>query len=126
MRTFFVMLLTAGSCSSLRADFSYQDTTQITGGALFTMMRALGPLGKGAREPIVSTKMIKGNRLATITKERGTIVDLDKESITEMDFSKKTYSVMTFEQMKQALEDAMARAREAKQNKKANDPNVET
>ena len=127
MRTFLITLLAGACCASLRADFSYQDTTQMTGGALFNMMRALGPLARGARDPIVTTRLLKGNRMATIAKERTTIIDLDKETITEIDLAKKTYSVLTFAQMKQAMEDAMARAREqqSKGKQAADNPNVQ-
>jgi hypothetical protein len=96
----------------LRADFTYQETTQMTGGSLMTMMKALGPLTRGAREPIVSTHIVKGNRMATITKDRVSVIDLDKETITTIDKAKKTYSVMTFAQMKQAMEDAANRRAE--------------
>ncbi len=119
MRTLVATMLAVASCATLRADFTYQDTTSITGGAVYTMLRALGPFTRGAREPIVTTNVIKGNRMATIAKDRITIIDLDKESITEIDVPKKTYSVLTFAQMKQAMEDAMARAQQeqAKQEK---------
>ena len=60
-----------------------------------------------AREPIVSTHILKGNREATVTKNSITIMDVDKETITTIDTDKKEYSVMTFAQMKQRMEDAM-------------------
>ena len=41
--------------------------------------------------------------MAEVTKERTTVIDLDKETITRIDLVKKTYSVITFEQMKEAL-----------------------
>ena len=88
----------------------------MTGGSLMKMLSALGPLARGAREPIVSTHIVKGNRMATITKDRVSVIDLDKETITTIDNAKKSYSVMTFAQMKQAMEDAMNR-RTAKPDK---------
>jgi hypothetical protein len=104
------------SCAILRADFSYQQTAQMTGGALVSILRLGGPFTRKAREPIVSTVLIKGNRMATLGKDNSTIIDLDKETITEINLAKKNYSVVTFAQMRQALEDAMARA-EAQQKK---------
>ncbi len=119
-----LILLSAGA--TLRADFTYQETTQMTGGALLTMMRFGGPLTKQAREPILSTHMIKGNRMVTTTRDRSTVIDLDKESITTIDLSKKTYSVMTFAEMKQMMEDARQRMEQGRsQNKGSGDPNVE-
>jgi hypothetical protein len=114
------------SCATLRADFSYQETTQMTGGALVSILRLGGPFTRKAREPIVSTVLIKGNRMATLGKENSTIIDLDKETITEIDLKKKNYSVVTFAQMRQAMDDAMAKA-QAQQKKRKTEPqgNVE-
>jgi hypothetical protein len=102
----------------------------MTGGALFDMLKSLGPLAGQAREPQVSTTIVKGNRMARISKTGVNIIDLDKETITEIDTAKKTYSVVTFEQMKQAMQDAVARAQNARSKKgagpAADNPNVET
>jgi hypothetical protein len=123
MKTVLAILLTA---ATMRADYSYQSTTQMTGGSLYNMMKALGPLARGARDPIVTTNLIKGNRMATIAKDRTTIIDLDKETITEIDTAKKQYSVMTFAQMKQAMEEAVAKAQQQKAKAKpAGSPNTE-
>lgn len=114
-------------CAIVRADFSYQETTKMTGGALVSILRLGGPFTRKAREPIVSTVMIKGNRMATLGKENSTIIDLDKESITEINLAKKTYSVVTFAQMRQAMDDAIAKAQaeQKKQQKAAPQGNVE-
>ena len=89
MRKLLVGMISVVSCVTLRADFSYQETTQMTGGALVSILRLGGPFTRKAREPIVSTVLIKGNRMATLGKENSTIIDLDKESITEINLSKK-------------------------------------
>jgi hypothetical protein len=39
------------------------------------------------------------------TKDHASIIDLNAQTITSIDLQKKTYSVMTFEQMKQALDE---------------------
>jgi hypothetical protein len=105
-----------GSAALLRADFTYQETSQMTGGSLVAMMKALGPLTRAAREPIVSTHIVKGNRMATLTKDRISVIDLDKETITTIDTAKKTYSIMTFAEMKQAMEDAARRLQGRQKN----------
>ena len=126
MRTLVILVV---ACATLRADFSYQETSKMTGGTLVSILRLGGPFTRKAREPIVSTVLIKGNRMATLGKENSTIIDLDKESITEINLSKKTYSVMTFAQMRQAMDDAIARAQaqQKKQQKAApkGNPNIE-
>ncbi len=95
--------------TSCFADFHYQETTKITGGALVGMMKFAGAFSKNAKratEPIVSTVWIKGNRMAHVNPDNTEIIDLDKETITQIDHQKKQYTVMTFEQMRQALEEA--------------------
>jgi hypothetical protein len=77
-------------------------------------------LTRASREPIVSTHIIKGNRMATVTKDRVSLIDLDRENITTIDTAKKTYSVMTFAEMKQAMEDA-AKRMQGRQKSKDND-----
>jgi hypothetical protein len=98
----------------LRADFSYQESSQMTGGVLFDALKLGGPLTRGAREAQISTVSIKGNRMVTTRKDAATVIDLDKESITEINLAKKQYSVVTFAQMKAAMEKAIADARKKK------------
>jgi hypothetical protein len=100
----------------LPADFSYQETSKITGGALAGMMNLVGVFSKSAREPNTSTVSIKGDRMARRGETRGEIVDLAAETITTIDMQKKTYTVMTFAQMKQMMEDAMQRMNSRKKS----------
>ena len=126
MRMLFAGIVLMTSCAALRADFSYQETTQMTGGALVSILRLGGPFTRKAREPIVSTVLIKGNRMATLGKDTSTIIDLDKETITEINLAKKNYSVMTFAQMRQAMDDAMARAQAQQKKRESRAPGVPT
>jgi hypothetical protein len=89
------------------ADFQYQSTSRVTGGALIQMMRFV-PGGGALKEPQVSTVAVQGNRMVRRNKRQAEIVDLDKRTITTINFEKRTYSEMTFEQMKQALEQMSA------------------
>jgi hypothetical protein len=89
MRTVLAILL---ACTALRADYSYERRIQI--GASTTS----------------TTNLIKGNRMALIAKGHTTVIDLAAETITDIEFSKKTYSVLPFAQMKKLLEDAAAGA----------------
>jgi hypothetical protein len=106
LRLSFLTLLGL-SGSLLHAEFVYQETTRITGGSFVELVNMAGPLAGHAREPDISTHMLKGDRMVTLDKDRATVIDLSKESITEIDFTKKTYSVAKFDEMKQALENAM-------------------
>ncbi len=99
----------------LRADFTYQETTQITGGSMVGMMKMAGTFSRQARqatEPIVATVYLKGNRMTRVTPERTEIIDLDQETITMIDTAKRQYTTMTFEQMKQQIDAAVTKAKQ--------------
>lgn len=98
-----------------RADFQYQETTQITGGSMLDLMKMAGRFSHQAKdlgEPIVSTIYVQGNRMAHVNAQTIEIIDLDKETITNVDLEKHTYTQMTFEQMRQQFEQAMQQAKE--------------
>lgn len=99
---------------SAYADFTYTETTQVTGGSMLSLMKMAGAFSRQARkagEPIVSTVSIKGNRMARINPDHTEIIDLDAETITNIDTLKREYTVMTFQQMKQQIEAAAAKAK---------------
>ena len=103
----FVLALAASPWAL--ADYTYQQTTQITGGSMLHMMKMVGAFSSQARkagDPVVSTVYLKGNRMATVNPDSIEIIDLDKETITHIDTLKKTYTVVTFDQMKQQIENA--------------------
>jgi hypothetical protein len=102
------------------ADFSYHETTKITGGMMAGAMKVAGVFSKQAREPMESTVALKGNQLAHRSATHGSIIDLDKHTITDIDLQKKQYSVMTFEQMKQAMEAASEKMKDKNQDAEMN------
>lgn len=97
-------------CATLAfGDFQYQQTTKITGGSLMSMMRMMGRFSgqaKQALDPVTQAVYLKGNRMAEVGKDSTQIIDLDQETITHIDHAKREYYVMTFEQMKKAMEDS--------------------
>jgi carbon monoxide dehydrogenase subunit G len=93
------------STATLMADFSYQQNSKITGGAIAGAMRVAGAFSSKAREPMAATILVKGHRMAHLNADTAQIIDLDKETITSVNYAKKTYSVMTFEQMKQMMQE---------------------
>jgi len=108
---FFTLVL----CSvPLRADFQYQSTTRITGGAMLQMLRFMPGAGK-LREPQTSTVAVQGNRMVHKSALQTSIIDVDKRTITTINTEKRTYSVMTFDQMKQAMEQASAKMQNSTQ-----------
>ena len=112
-----VAISIAFSAPCVYADFTYESTTRITGGALVGMMKFAGTFSKDARkvmDPIPSTTSIKGNRMLHKTADSASVIDLDKETITHIDYTRKTYSVMTFAQMKQAMDEMSQKMQQQK------------
>ncbi len=71
------------------ADFSYQQVTRTRSAMM--------------NDAATSTVLLKGNRMATITRDTAHIIDLEKETFTDVDMAKRTYSVTTFAEMQAAL-----------------------
>lgn len=103
------------------ADFTYQQTTQITGGSIMSMLKMAGAFSSQARkagDPIVSSIYLKDNRLANVSPDNIEIIDLDRETVTHIDTIKRTYTVITFEQMREQ----MARAEQEMEKKQPAQP----
>jgi hypothetical protein len=96
------------------ADVTYEEQTQMGG-----IMKMMG-MGK----PTTSTTRVSGDFMRTDNGEQATIVDLAGEKILTLDLKKKTYSVMTFAEMKQKMEQAMAAMQGKKGEKSAEGQDV--
>jgi hypothetical protein len=93
------------------ADVKTQERTQVRfEGAIGKMVNMFG--GRGAREGITSTVALKGQRMLSTTGDTGEIIDLAEEKVYTLDLKGKTYSVMTFAEMRKRMEEAMARAKQ--------------
>ena len=101
--------------SGLRADFSYEQDTEMTGGVLQGAMKIAGVFSKKAREPMRIKTVFQGPRQAQIHEDTITITDLDAGTITTIQPKKKQYSVVTFEQMRQYMEQMMAKVQQKKE-----------
>lgn len=66
--------------------------------------------GKAVREGIVSTSAVKGDRMVTLNDSTGRIVDLAEEKVYELDLKKKSYTVVTFAELRQQLKEAQEKA----------------
>jgi hypothetical protein len=105
------------------ADASYQETTQVTGGSMVDSLKSVSFLSKSMSNmfaPMTTTTMVHGNQKAVVSKDSTEITDLDRETITHIDTLHKTYTVVTFAQMRQAIanmpkqmEQAQAQMKEA-------------
>lgn len=66
--------------------------------------------GKAAKEGVVSTTAVKGDRKATMNESNGRIVDLSEEKVYDIDMKKKTYEVTTFEELRSHMREAQEKA----------------
>ena len=108
----FSLPLVALLASPLLADVKTRDKTQFKlEGMLGRMVGMFG--GKAARDGIVGTSAVKGNRKVTMTETTGQIVDLGEEKIYEVDYRKKEYKVTTFEEMRRRMREQQEEARKA-------------
>ena len=110
--TKIVLLILIAAPLACYADSSYEHTTQITGGQLVAMVKNLSFFSKQMRsltDPTNEITMVHGNQKAIVSKDYTEIWDLDKEVIIHIDNAKKSYSVMTFADMRKAMEEMPAK-----------------
>ena len=98
--------------AAVSADFSYSQTTRVTGGTLLNMTRFMPGAGQ-IKEPKTHTIAVKGGKMVTYDADSATIIDADAETMTQVDFKKKQYAVITFAEMKQAMQAMRAQLAQA-------------
>ncbi len=104
-----------------RADIKKEERNQVSfAGMLGGLVNFFG--GKSAREGVVSSVAVSGDRKMTTNGDQtAQIVDLREEKIYDIDLRRKTYKVTTFEEMRQKMREAEAKAREAAAKEKTAD-----
>ena len=99
------------SASALRADVRSDEKSRVEfAGMLGRMVNLFG--GKAAREGVLSTVAVKGDRKAVLGDANGQIIDLNEEKIYSLDLKKKTYTVVTFAELRRQMEEARKKAEE--------------
>jgi hypothetical protein len=68
--------------------------------------------GKAAKEGVVGTSAVKGNRKATLNDMTGQIVDLSEEKVYDLDIKHKTYTVTTFDELRRRMREEEDRAKQ--------------
>lgn len=116
------------STALLLAEVKTEEKSQVKfEGMMGSMMGMFG--NKAAKEGLINTVSIKGDRKATISDNTGEIIDLAEQKIYSVDFKKKSYEVTTFEEMRRRLQEARDQAaksvRESKQEKPSSDRQME-
>ena len=103
---FPIVALTAGPAM---AEVKTREKTHVSlGGMMGKMFNLFG--GKAAKEGVVATTAVKGNRKATMNESTGQIIDLSEEKIYDLDMKKRTYEVTTFEELRRRMREARERA----------------
>jgi hypothetical protein len=116
-----VVCVLAGSSAVLSADVRTDQRVKFQlGGMVGKLVNLFG--GKGAREGIVSTVAVKGNRKATMSDTTGQIIDLSEEKVYDIDVRRKTYKVTTFAQLRAEMEKAQRQAEEAAREQRSDEP----
>jgi hypothetical protein len=95
------------------ADVKKEERNQVSfAGALGKIFNFFG--GKSAKEGVVSSVAVSGDRKMTTNGENtAQIVDLREEKIYDLDMRRKTYKVTTFEEIRRQMREAEQRARDS-------------
>jgi hypothetical protein len=110
--------MVALSAGPAMAEVKTREKTHVTlGGMIGKVFNLFG--GKAAKEGIVSTTAVKGNRKVTMNESNGQIIDLSEEKVYDLDIKKKTYKVTTFDELRRRMREARERAeKEAQEQEK--------
>jgi len=86
------------------------------------MMNLFG--GKAAKEGVISTVAVSGDRKMNANDTHGQIIDLSEEKIYDLDIKKKSYRVTTFAELRKRMEEARKKTAEnaAKEQDKQPEP----
>jgi len=116
--------LVAMSTHSLRADVKTDEKTLVKfEGMLGKVVGIFG--GKSAREGVKTSVAVRGDRMASFSDTTGNIVDLQEEKIYNIDVKKKSYTVITFAELRKQMEDAQKRATEEAKKAQAENKTAE-
>jgi hypothetical protein len=135
MRRPFTWTAMAGALSIAVSSFAEggvktEENTKVQLGGILGMFG-----GKAAKEGIVTTTAVVGERRLIRGGDSGQIVDLAEQAVYDLDFKKRTYTVTSFAELKQRFEEERAKAekeaqkareqqasKQAKQAKQAEQP----
>lgn len=74
------------------------------------MGKMVGLFSKTARNGTTATVAVKGNRKMRLIEDRGELIDLGEDKVYTLDLKHKTYTVATFEGLRQQMQEARERA----------------
>jgi hypothetical protein len=127
LKTCAVMLPLAVLCATpVMADVTTRERTQVKfEGMLGRMVGMFG--GKAARDGIVTTNAVRGDRKVELADASGRIVDLQEQRVYELDMKRRTYQVTTFDELRRRMREAQEKAEKeaAKQDKETQEQQEE-
>lgn len=96
--------------AALSAEVKTQQKSQVKfAGPLGSVVSFFG--GKAAREGVVETVVVSGNRKMTATDNSAQIIDLSEEKVYDLDLKGKSYKVTTFDEIRRRMQEAQDKAR---------------
>jgi hypothetical protein len=117
-------------CGLCRADFKYSETSKVTGGALMGAAKFASVFSKNAKQamaPTTRTVAVKANKMREEQSDgKIQIIDLEGKRFIEVDPQSKTYSIMTFAEMKAAMERQQKEMQEKMKEEQAKHPDQNT
>ena len=106
-----IIVMVCAASFAVHADVRTEEKSLVKfEGALGKVVSFFG--GKSAKEGMVSTVAVKGDRKVTMNEATGQIVDLEEDKVYDLDLRKKTYTVTTFAEMRKQMEEARKKAAE--------------
>lgn len=115
-RSFALIAIVAALAAAVHADVKTREkTTFKLEGFLGRMVNMFG----GAKDGVISTVAVKGNRLARMSDTSGQIIDLGEQKVYDLDVKKKEYTITTFEELRRRLREAREKAEKDMKNRPA-------
>ena len=113
-RRLLILLIVAAFAVPMSAAVKTEEKTMLKfSGMLGRVVGLFG--GKAAKDGIVSTVAVSGQRKARLNDTNGQIIDLAEEKFYDLDIKRKTYTVTTFDEVRRRLKEAQAKAQEQAQ-----------
>jgi hypothetical protein len=100
-------------------DATIDQKTQFHFSGAMSIVNVFG--GKATHEGAESTVIIHGDRKLSRTGSTGELVDLAAEKVYRLDFDRKTYKVVTFDEMRKQWEEQKAKAAKGSKDTAKND-----
>lgn len=107
--------------SSIHADVKTQHKTSFQlGGTLGAIANRFA--GDAAKDGIVQTMALKGNRQMNTGPQAGQIIDITEEKVYDLDLRKKEYRVTTFAQLRKQWQDAQEKMKKDMKDAQGDQP----